>query len=417
MKTWSSCRVCGGSLDAILSLGDQYVSTFLAPQEPDGAKAPLELVLCQQCRLLQLKHTVAGEMMYQEYWYRSGTNQTMTDALADISRSASELIRLQAGDSVLDIGCNDGTLLGSYPVPGIYKIGFDPAQNLAVFSRQKADKVLVGFFDADRFVVDPELRDIRPKVITSIAMFYDLEEPRKFVTDIQRILHPDGLWILQMSYLPLMLTQNDFGNICHEHLEYYSLRSLEYLLQLQGFSVVDAELNDVNGGSIRVYIRNCGADQNVFGDEVYRQQAADRLSKLRENEAKLGLDEPAPYLEFAKRVEGIKRQVVNFVKDQVDRNRKVFVYGASTKGNTMLQYFGLDNSMIKAAAERNPAKWGKVTVGSRIPIISEAEARSARPDYFLVLPWHFIEEFKVREQDYLSSTGKFIVPLPEFAVI
>src|SRR5215471_3943863 len=179
MRTWNTCRVCQGSLDRILSLGDQYVSTFLAPEQPDGLKAPLELVLCQQCRLLQLRHTVSGEMMYREYWYKSGTNQTMRDALADISGTASKLMHLKAGDSVLDIGCNDGTLLGSYTVPGIYKIGFDPAQNLAVLSRQQADKVFVGIFEAERFLEDPELRNLRPKVVTSIAMFYDLEDPHK----------------------------------------------------------------------------------------------------------------------------------------------------------------------------------------------------------------------------------------------
>ena len=214
-----------------------------------------------------------------------------------------------------------------------------------------------------------------------------------------------------------MLKQNDFGNICHEHLEYYSLQSLEYLLHLHDFVVVDAQLNDVNGGSIRVFIRNLTAAQNAFGDEAYRKQAADRVSKLRESEAALGLDRMTPYREFAERVQGIKVQVRNFVKNQVEREKKVFVYGASTKGNTMLQYFGLDNSLINAAAERNPDKWGKVTVGTRIPIISEAEARAAKPDYFLVLPWHFVEEFKAREREYLSSTGKFIVPLPQFVVI
>jgi SAM-dependent methyltransferase len=417
MKTWTTCRVCAGSLDPILSLGDQYVSTFLSPDQPDGPKAPLELVLCQQCRLLQLRHTVPGDMMYQNYWYRSGTNQTMRDALADISGAAAKLVHLKAGDSVLDIGCNDGTLLGSYTVSGIHKIGFDPAQNLAVFSRKIADKVLVGFFDADRFLADPDLQDLRPKVVSSIAMFYDLEDPNKFVADIQRIMHPEGVWIVQMSYLPLMLTQNDFGNICHEHLEYYSLQSLEYLLNRHGFSIVDVELNDVNGGSIRAFIRNRAADPGKFGDEAYRKQAAERVSKLHENETDLSLDGTTPYREFAERVQGIKQQVRDFINDQVGRKKKVFVYGASTKGNTMLQYFELDNSVIDAAAERNPDKWGMVTVGTRIPIISEAEARAAKPDYFLVLPWHFIEEFKAREHDYLSSTGKFIVPLPQFELI
>ena len=417
MKTWNHCRVCGGSFDPILSLGEQYVSTFLAPDQPDGPKAPLELVLCQQCRLLQLRDTVPGEMMYQEYWYRSGTNQTMRDALADISGAASKLVRLKAGDSVLDIGCNDGTLLGSYTVPGVYKIGFDPAQNLAVFSRKIADKVLVGFFDAERFLSDPDLEKRRPKVVTSIAMFYDLEQPRRFVADIQKVMHPDGVWIVQMSYLPLMLKQNDFGNICHEHLEYYSLQALEYLFDLHGLSIVDVQLNEVNGGSIRAFIRNREADPTAFGDDAYRKQAAERVSRLRENEGELGLDTATPYQQFAERVQKIKQQVSGFIRDEVAHKKKVFVYGASTKGNTMLQYFDLDHSVIPAAAERNPDKWGKVTVGTRIPIISEVEARAAKPDYFLVLPWHFIEEFKRREHDYLSSIGKFIVPLPEFELI
>lgn len=412
-----TCRVCEGPLEAVLSLGEQYISTFVSPDQPDGAKAPLDLVLCRQCRLLQLRHTVPGEMMYQNYWYRSGTNQTMRDALADISGAAEKLVQLQAGDSVLDIGCNDGTLLGSYTMPGIYKIGFDPAQNLAVFSREAAHKIVVGFFDADRFLAEADLRGLRPKVVTSIAMFYDLEDPQKFVADIRRIMHPDGMWIVQMSYLPLMLKQNDFGNICHEHLEYYSLQSLEYLVGLHGLSIVDAQLNDVNGGSIRVFIRNRAANPTTFGDEAYREQAADRVSELRESEAKLGLETMTPYREFADRVQGIKRDVSDFVKNQVEHQKRVFVYGASTKGNTMLQYFGLDRSLISAAAERNPDKWGKVTVGTRIPIISEAEARAAKPDYFLVLPWHFIEEFKTREKNYLSSTGRFIVPLPQFSLI
>jgi SAM-dependent methyltransferase len=417
MKTWNICRVCGSSVNPILSLGEQYVSTFLPQGQPDGPKAPLDLVLCQQCRLLQLKHTVPGETMYQEYWYRSGTNQTMRDALADISHEAAELVDLTSGDAVLDIGCNDGTLLKSYTTPGLYKIGFDPAENLAGFSRKSADRVLVGFFNADTFLGDPELRERRPKVVTSIAMFYDLEDPNKFVSDIQRIMHPDGVWIVQMSYLPLMLQQNDFGNICHEHLEYYSLQSLEYLLDRHSFSVVDAQVNNVNGGSIRALIRNRAAAPDSFGDAAYRKQAATRVSRLRESEAELGLDRITPYREFAERVQEIKRQVREFIGGQVAQKKKIFVYGASTKGNTMLQYFGLDNSMIAAAAERNQDKWGMVTVGTHIPIISEEEARAAKPDYFLVLPWHFIEEFKAREHEYLSTTGKFIVPLPQFALV
>lgn len=417
MKTRTTCRVCDDELEPILSLGELYVSGFLSPGEADGLKAPLELALCSRCRLLQLKHTVPAESLYRNYWYRSGTNQSMREALADIADKAERLIHLQSGDAVLDIGCNDGTLLASYKTGGVWKIGFDPAQNLAPLSRQLADKVVVDFFEADAFKHDPDLRSHCPKIITSIAMFYDLEDPKKFVSDIKTVMHPDGLWMVQMSYLPLMLKQNELGNICHEHLEYYSLQSFEYLLKLYDFEVVDVELNDVNGGSLRAYVRNRSADASAFGDPTYRELAAERVRALQEQEIRLRLDDTRTYAEFAFWVERIKQDVVGFIKEQVRQGKKVYVYGASTKGNTLLQYFGLDHSLITAAAERNPDKWGKVTVGTHIPIIAEEEARAAKPDYFLVLPWHFIEEFKRREKAYLLSGGRFIMPMPHLSLI
>ena len=275
MKIRNTCRVCEGQFEMVLSLGEQYLSNFPSPDQPDGFKAPLELMLCKRCGLLQLRHTVPGESMYQNYWYRSGTNQTMRRALADIANPAEQLVNLRPGDCVLDIGCNDGTLLASYKTLGIYRIGFDPAENLAVLSRKVTDRVVNSFFSSEEFLRDPQLKGRRPKIVTSIAMFYDLEYPNKFVSDIKKIMDPDGLWIVQMSYLPLMLKQHDFGNICHEHLEYYSLGSLEYLLNLHDFSVSDVQLNDVNGGSFRVFIRNRGADEALFGDAVYRKLAAE----------------------------------------------------------------------------------------------------------------------------------------------
>ncbi len=412
-----TCRVCDGSLDPIFSLGEQYVSDFPAPQQPDGAKAPLDVVLCQNCKLLQLRHTVSGEF-YRQYWYRSGTNQTMRGALADIAASAESLVHLQPGDTVLDIGCNDGTLLDSYKMNGIYKVGIDPAENLAVLSSKVADRVLVAFFESQIFDRDPDLKGRRPKIVTSIAMFYDLEDPNKFVADIRKVMHPDGLWVIQMSYLPSMLQQNDFANICHEHLEYYSLQSLEYLLNRHGLVVVDVQQNDVNGGSFRIYVRHREAAAGSFGEDSYREQSAGRLSMLRDFEKELGLDTINPYQDFAERVAQIKRRVSAFVREQVvQENKKVFVYGASTKGNAMLQYFDLDYRLIVAAAERNPEKWGKVTVGTRIPIVSEEEARKTKPDFFLVLPWHFLNEFREREKEFLLGGGKFIVPLPHFDLI
>jgi NDP-4-keto-2,6-dideoxyhexose 3-C-methyltransferase len=417
MKTRTTCRVCAGALVPVLSLGEHYVSDFVAPDAPDGLRAPLELMLCRRCHLLQLKHTVPAEALYRNYWYRSGTNKTMRDALADIANTAERLIHLGAGEAVLDIGCNDGTLLASYKTGGVFKIGFDPAENLAGWSRPVADRIVTSFFDSIPFTHDSQLSAYRPKIITSIAMFYDLEDPKQFVSDIKAVLHPNGLWIVQMSYLPMMLKQNEVGNICHEHLEYYSMQSFEYLLGLFDLEIVDVELNEINGGSLRAYIRHRGADGSVFGDATYRGLAAERVRAMRENEIKLGLDDTRTYAEFAFWVERIKSDVVDFIRTQVGKGKKVYVYGASTKGNTVLQYFGLDRTLITAAAERNPDKWGKVTVGTRVPIVSEDAARAAKPDYFLVLPWHFVEEFQAREKHYLLAGGRFILPAPRFALI
>lgn len=417
MKARTTCRVCGGAFDSVLSLGNHYVSNFPLPTEPDGLCAPLELVLCRRCRLLQLKHTIPAETMYRNYWYRSGTNRTMRDALADIANKAEALAHLEAGDAVLDIGCNDGTLLASYLTGGIFKIGFDPAENLAPLSCHVADHVVTNFFTADMFFENPVLTEHRPKIVTSIAMFYDLEEPRRFVSDVQTVMHPDGVWVVQMAYLPLMLRQHEVGNICHEHLGYYSLHSFEYLINLYDLEVVDVELNDVNGGSFRTYIRRKSADPTAFGDAVYRRLALERVRALREEEAKLGLGTAQPYQEFRFWVERIKQDVVGFIQREVQCGKKVYVYGASTKGNTVLQYFGLDHSLILGAAERNSAKWGRWTVGTHIPIVSEAEARAAHPDYFLVLPWHFLQEFKQREMEFLQSGGRFILPAPHFELI
>lgn len=417
MLTRRSCRVCEGELDAVISLGEQYVSDFPLPDDGDGAAAPLDLVLCRRCRLLQLRHTVPGDLMYRNYWYRSGTNQTMRDALADIAHKAETLIHLKEDDAVLDIGCNDGTLLASYSTGGITRVGVDPAENLAQHSRKVADHVIVGFFDQETIEADPRVSNFRPKIVTSIAMFYDLENPRKFVRDIKCVMDPEGLWIVQMSWLPLMLREHELGNICHEHLEYYSLQSFEYLLRLEDFEVVDVEVNSVNGGSMRAYIRNKSANPENFGDATYRQLAQTRVQLLRDQEAGLNLGESAPYDEFAFWSERIKDDVVTFVREQVRGGKRVYVYGASTKGNTVLQYFNLDSSVITAAVERNPDKWGRVTVGTRIPIISEEQARAEKPDFFLVLPWHFLREFQQREHSFLRSGGRFIVPAPHFALI
>jgi len=256
-------------------------------------------------------------------------------------------------------------------------------------------------------------------VLTSIAMFYDLEDPNQFVSDVYKVLDQQGLWIIQMSYLPLMLKQMAFDNICHEHLEYYSLQSLSYLLERHNFKVVDCQLNDINGGSYRIYIRKKDANPLLFSTAQYRDVADFRVQSILEYEKSLRLDQPETYIKYFEEMKKIKQQTLDFLKQEKAKGKKILGYGASTKGNTLLQWYDINhqNKLIEKIAERNPDKWGKVTIGTNIPICSEEEARTENPDYLFVLPWHFRYEFLKRETDFLERGGKFIFPLPKFEVV
>lgn len=405
------CRVCGKeNLEDILSLGVQKHINFLDSADQTHLEAPLEIILCNEkdggCGLLQLRHTVPGDLLYRTFWYKSGVNQTMRDALSDITKNAENRIELKQNDIVVDIGANDGTLLRTYRTKNLKLVGFEPASNLVKDAQVETTEIINNFFNYDNFA--EKFRGQKAKVITSIAMFYDLDDPNTFVSDIVKTLDDDGIWIIQMNYLTTMLENNAFDNIVHEHLEYYSLKSLEKLLERHDLVVFDVELNNINGGSIRTYIRH---------KHSRKFQTTERVESIREYEKKIGLDDSKPYIEFAKRIDNLKNETYNFIKNEVDNGKKVYAYGASTRGNTLLQFYGLDYKLIHAAADRNSMKWGKKMVGTNIPIISEEQARNDKPDYFLILPWYFIEEFKVREKNYLDNGGKFIMPLPNFQIV
>jgi len=406
-----SCRVCNSiKLKPIMSLGDQHLINFTDSQSKNTLTAPLDLVLCNKkdggCGLLQLRHTVPGELMYREFWYKSGVNQSMKNALADIVMRAETLVELSDGDNVIDIGANDGTLLRHYKNKNLKSIGFEPAKNLVEEAGQGTSKIINAFFSYEKFI--EEFPNQKSKVITSIAMFYDLQDPNKFVGDIAKILDKDGVWIVQMNYLVTMLENNAFDNIVHEHLEYYSLKSLEYLLKRHNLTIFDAELNDVNGGSIRTYIKHNSCEKFPVTNKV---------KEIIDYEDRLGLDDIQPYQQFSERISELKKVTYEFIKNQIEKGKTVYAYGASTRGNTLLQFYNLDYKMIKAIADRNPIKWGKKTAGTNIPIISEEQARKEKPDYFLILPWYFIDEFRNRETEYLKNGGKFIVPLPSFQIV
>jgi len=420
LVTRSTCRVCGSkALASVMDLGDQCIAgAFRRPGEDrsDEPRLPLELIRCDRsvdpdaCGLLQLRHTVPGSVLYSSYWYRSGINRTMTENLHEIASQATEMVGgLQPGDLLIDVGCNDGTLLDGYAAApdGVTFLGMDPS-DVTRYAVAKGYEVVNDFFShaalAERFP------GRRARIISSIAMFYDLEQPTTFVADIASCLAADGIWVSEFSYMPTMLEMNSFDTICHEHLEYYSLAVIETVLAGAGLEVVRVALNDVNGGSIRLFAGHAGARDR-------RPEDLAAIEQVRERERELGLDTPVPFEAFGRRVAQVKTDLLELLHRLRADGKRVHVYGASTKGNTTLQYVGIDTSLVECVADRNPDKWGSETIGTHIPIVSEERSRAQRPDYYLVLPWHFLDEFIEREASFLAGGGRFIVPLPDVRIV
>ena len=400
----TQCRLCRSKdLVQVISLGNQHISDFVTPTG-DSPQSPLELVRCKQCGLVQLRHTFPRDSLYRHYWYRSGISSTMRKALKDIVVKGCEIARPDNGDIVIDVGANDGTLLRSYVIPGLKLVGFEPAKNLVEDARKGTTLVFNDFFGSKLF--QKEFPGAKAKLITSIAMFYDLDDPHTFVEDITKCLADDGVWIVQQNYLCSMLEQNGFDNVGHEHLTYYSLDTMKKLLDKHDLEIFDVEQNDVNGGSFRTYIARKG-----------KRKARESVRKMMEYETRLFSAIPSIFSTFASNIETIRSQLKEFVTNQSKNGKSVYVYGASTRGNTILQYCNIDYHVIKKATDANPEKWGLRTPGTLIPIVSKDEARRDKPDFFLVLPHHFLSEILKEEDAYLKSGGKFIVPLPEFRVL
>lgn len=408
-KEIKACRICRSThLEMVLDLGIQALtSRFPNKDEGTPPRAPLVLMQCHACGLVQLRHSVNRDELYtHSYGYASGINSTMRTHLSALVRWIEKLCPLKPGDIVVDIGCNDGTLLKSYAAAGLRRVGIDPIA-VKFRSQYPADfQVHESFFSEDSY--RRACGSEKAKVITSIAMFYDLESPTEFSRAVESALADDGIWVLEQSYLPTMLESNSFDTICHEHLEYYALRQIEELAERSGLRVFDVELNDTNGGSFRLAL--CRSKASF-------QTSHDRIKQIRHLEKTMALGTHEPYEAFRRRIEEARDRLVKFIDTERAAGRTFYLYGASTKGNTLLQYCGLDASKIVAAAERNPEKFGRRTPLTDIPILSERECRAAKPDYFLVLPWHFRAEIIEREAEFLNSGGKLVFPLPKFEVV
>jgi hypothetical protein len=407
----TACRCCGNArLEPILSLGvQQLTGVFPRTAGQQLTSGPLELIKCMgddACGLVQLRHTYPMSEMYgTNYGYRSSLNQTMVKHLGYVAKHLNATYAAGAGGIVLDIGSNDGTLLSFVP-PNAKRVGMDPTIAKYRDYYDKSITAVADFFSAAKF---RELfGERKAEIVTSIAMFYDLDDPTAFVRDIASILAPNGVWYFEQSYLATMLDMTAYDTICHEHLEYFAFRQIQWMMSRSGLRVLDVQLNDINGGSFSVTVCHEGASHQS-------NEAAIRAFEARERDDKL--DTLEPYQAFANRVAKHRDDLVALIEKLERDGASILGYGASTKGNVILQYCGLTTKQIPAMAEVNADKFGAFTPGTYIPIISEAEAHAQNPDYFLVMPWHFRDNLVKREAEYLSRGGKLIFPLPEISVV
>ncbi len=404
-----ACRACGSErIIPVLTLGNQML-TGVFPRKRDRkvTSGPLQLVWCVDCELLQLKHSYEPSEMYGEnYGYRSGLNTSMVNHLTDKVRSLERLVSLNPGDVVLDIGSNDATTLKAYKTPTIQRVGIDPTGSK--FSQYYTSDIhLITDFFSSAVYRSAQLKPA--KIVMSIAMFYDLEDPVQFAREIESILADEGIWHFEQSYMPSMLRLNSYDTICHEHLEYYSLGVVRKILSQAGLQIIDVVMNAVNGGSFAVTAAKVRNDALKANHSV--------INWLLEQEERMGLGTVRLYREFEDRVFRHREDLIRLIRALNADGKKILGYGASTKGNVVMQFCGFTDKDIRAIAEVNPDKFGCFTPGTYIPIISDEDARSMKPDYFLVLPWHFKAGILQREKEYLANGGKMIFPFPEIEIV
>lgn len=405
----SNCRVCDATkLVPVLDLGTQAL-TGIFPKSPEEnvPSGPLTLIKCMNCGLVQLAHNYDLSMLYgNTYGYRSGLNPSMVRHLYNKVADIETIIPLNPGDLVLDIGSNDGTLLGAYQIHNLRRIGIDPSGPKFLKYYPSGVDLIPEFFSAAS--VRSKVGSQKAKVITSIAMFYDLERPADFIDQVIDVLHDEGIWVFEQSYLPTMVATHSYDTICHEHLEYYTLKQICYLTSRHALRIVDVKMNDVNGGSFSVTVAKQGSRH---------REASSIVDRILQQEIDDGYDTVSPFQSLRRAMVQHRQDLRNLLEEIHARGQTVIGYGASTKGNVLLQYCGIDSRLLPLIAEVNEDKFGAYTPGTKIPIISEQRARAMKPDYFLVLPWHFRQHIVNKESEFLHSGGKLIFPLPTLEVI
>ncbi len=400
------CRNCKSKkLIKLFSLGNlSFTGKFSLPKD-QIKKKPVSLIICKSCELVQLKHNYDLKYLYgPDYGYRTGINKTMTDHVKNITRILSKKSNLKKNELVLDIASNDGTLLNFYK-KNVIKFGIDPILNKYKNNYKKIKYSISGFFSAEKVKAKTNKKF---KIITALSVFYDLVNPNKFLNDVKKLLLPEGIFLLEFADLASIIKYKMFDTICHEHLEYYSSKVILNLIRKNGLRVFDIKQNLINGSSKQYFI--CHYNSKI--------KSKDRIiKKILKEESRLKLNKISTFKKFIKKINLLKNKLNKTIRIIKKKKLIIHCYGASTKGNVLLQYFNIDNKKINFAAERNKNKYGLVTPGSKIKIISEKISRMMNPDYYLVLPWHFKNEILKREKRILNKGTKFIFPLPNFDIV
>ena len=402
-----NCRICkDDKLVDVISIGEQFItSRFPKYGDFSTPKTQITLCMCKTCGLIQLRETTDSSELYEyEYGYRSGISNTMRDHLKKYQEEIVSKVQLEIGDIIVDIGSNDSTMLQYYS-SDLRRIGVDPTGKQ--FQQYYGDvELLSTYFNCENFLNN--FGKIKCKIVSSISMFYDLPDPVQFAKDIHSVLEDDGIWTCEQSYLLTMLKLNSIDTICHEHLEYYALHQIKNIADRANFKIIDVLFNDCNGGSFRIYFAK--------RDSILHKENTELINKILLNESEVGIMNEQLYKNFMKNCDIQVKYLKDFIETINKNNKKVYIYGASTKGNCLLQYAKLNETHIKYAVERNPKKIGKMTI-TGTEIISEETMRDSPPDYLLVLPWHFRNEIMSRETSFSSSGGQFIFPFPHFEII
>lgn len=404
-KYKKNCRVCSGDLEDVISLESQFLSpTFVKSNinnKLSEIKIPLTMCICKnkECSLVQLRETTDPNLLYTDYFYRSSTNPMMLDDLKRVVEKSQDFVELKKDDIVVDIGANDCSMISFFP-KNTQRIGVEPASNIDWSGVDKDITIINDFFPSKKF--KNYMGEKKASIFTSCAMFYDLDDPNSFVKSIKENLDDDGVWCVQLSYVLLMIKNLNFYDICHEHLEYYSLHSLQFLMDKNGLDIVHAETNHVNGGSALVFIKHKRSNSTKTKE----------LNQLISLEKEMNLSSAKVYKEFFLEMKKLSSTVTNFIKNENNKKKLVIGLGASTKGNVLLQFFGITKVMLPYISEKQEMKVGLKTLGSDIELISEARARSLNPSCMLMLPWYFKKEILAREKEYLDNGGSILVPMP-----